>query len=96
MVVRELIENGRDTPVTNDNVHDYVRLLWRHHACSNDAAWHLARGLYAVLPPDLLVSSTRTSSNYYYVERRTSTSTTGKNIRSTRANIVEEAVIIPW
>jgi len=54
VVVRELIENGRDTPVTNENVQDYVRLLWRHHACANDAAWHLARGLYAVLPPDLL------------------------------------------
>ena len=54
VVVRELIENGRDTPVTNENVQDYVRLLWRHHACSTDAAWHLARGLYAVLPPDLL------------------------------------------
>ena len=54
VVIRELIEDGRNTPVTNENVHDYVRLLWRHHACSNDAAWHLARGLYAVLPPDLL------------------------------------------
>ena len=54
VVVKELVENGKNTPVTNENVHDYVRLLWRHHACSMDAVYHLARGLYAVLPPVLL------------------------------------------
>ena len=81
--------------MTNDNVHEYA-LLWRHHACANDAAWHLARGLYAVLPPDLLSVFDAYELELLCVERRTSTSTTGKNIRSTRANIVEEAVIIPW
>ena len=54
VVIRELVEDGKDVPVTEANVHRYVQLLWRHHVLSEDATWYLARGLYAVLPPDLL------------------------------------------
>lgn len=56
VVVRDLVENGASIDVTNENKRDYCRRLWKHHVveAGADALWHLARGVYAVLPPDAL------------------------------------------
>jgi len=56
VVVRALVPGGADVPVTDDNKRDYARRLWRHHVveAGRDAMCHLARGVYSVLPPDLL------------------------------------------
>jgi len=56
VVVRSLVAGGADVRVDDANKRDYVRRLWRHHVleAGKDAMWHLARGVYSVLPPDLL------------------------------------------
>ena len=42
--------------VTDANKRTYVEALWRHHVVEahKDATWHLAKGVYSVVPPDLL------------------------------------------
>jgi len=56
LAIRELCERGRDVKVTDRNKRTYVDALWRHHVLEahKDATWHLAKGVYSVLPPDLL------------------------------------------
>ena len=56
LAIRELCERGRDVKVTDRNKRTYVEALWRHHVLEahKDATWHLAKGVYSVLPPDLL------------------------------------------
>ncbi|KAH8074283.1 ubiquitin protein ligase [Aureococcus anophagefferens] len=56
VAIRELCERGRDVKVTDRNKRTYVEALWRHHVLEahKDATWHLAKGVYSVLPPDLL------------------------------------------
>ena len=56
VAIRELCERGRDVKVTDRNKRTYVDALWRHHVLEahKDATWHLAKGVYSVLPPDLL------------------------------------------
>ncbi|KAJ1445772.1 hypothetical protein M885DRAFT_625869 [Pelagophyceae sp. CCMP2097] len=56
LVVRELAPGGRNVRVDRESKLDYVAALWRHHAyeSTRDAVWHIARGLYAVVPPEAL------------------------------------------
>ena len=56
LVLLKLCERGRDVKVTDRNKRTYVDALWRHHVLEahKDATWHLAKGVYSVLPPDLL------------------------------------------
>ena len=55
-VVRELVEDGRNTRVDDDSKTKYAARLWRYHVIDahRRALWHLAKGLYAVVPPRLL------------------------------------------
>jgi len=57
-VVRELVvPRGRHLRVDDVNKRDYARRLWRYHLfdAHRRAAWHLAKGLYSVLPAPLLL-----------------------------------------
>lgn len=55
-LVRELVPGGRFRTVDDSNKLEYARQLWRYHvvdACA-PAVWRLAKGLYSVIPADLL------------------------------------------
>lgn len=52
----DLIENGRDVEVTNDNKHEYVRLIVEHRLLSSvkeQMDWFLT-GFHAIIPADLI------------------------------------------
>lgn len=55
-VVHELCRDGRRTRVTDENKVEYAQALWRYHVleCCVPASWRFARGLFSVIPHDLL------------------------------------------
>lgn len=55
-VVRELCPDGRAKRVDDENKLEYVRALWRYHVvdATAPAVWNLAKGLFSVVPSDLL------------------------------------------
>ena len=52
----ELVEGGANVVVTNENKHEYLSLVLRWHLLGSieSQLWHLLRGLYTVVPPDVL------------------------------------------
>ncbi|KAF2829732.1 hypothetical protein CC86DRAFT_174135 [Ophiobolus disseminans] len=56
MQVIDLIENGRDIPVTEDNKHEYIRLITEHRLTSSvkDQLEHFLKGFHDIVPGELV------------------------------------------
>ncbi|KAI0161513.1 hypothetical protein GGR57DRAFT_360740 [Xylariaceae sp. FL1272] len=54
--IEDLCENGRSIPVTEDNKHDYVRLVVEHKLLSSvkEQMEHFLRGFHEIIPADLI------------------------------------------
>jgi E3 ubiquitin-protein ligase HUWE1 len=52
----DLIPNGRDVPVTEDNKHEYVRLVVEHKLLSSvkDQMEHFLKGFHDIIPAELI------------------------------------------
>lgn len=52
----DLIENGRNIEVTNENKHEYVRLVVEHRLLSSvkDQMDHFLKGFHGIIPADLI------------------------------------------
>lgn len=54
--IHDLIENGRNIPVTEDNKHDYVRLVVEHKLLSSvkDQMENFLKGFHEIIPAELI------------------------------------------
>ncbi|KAI1780439.1 hypothetical protein F4818DRAFT_435645 [Hypoxylon cercidicola] len=54
--IHDLIENGRNIPVTEENKHDYVRLVVEHKLLSSvkDQMEHFLKGFHEIIPAELI------------------------------------------
>ncbi|KAK8133665.1 hypothetical protein PG984_005677 [Apiospora sp. TS-2023a] len=54
--VEDLIPNGRDIPVTEENKHDYVRLVVEHKLLKSvkDQMEHFLKGFHEIIPAELI------------------------------------------
>ncbi|KAI1343885.1 hypothetical protein F5Y15DRAFT_180953 [Xylariaceae sp. FL0016] len=54
--VEDLCENGRNIPVTDENKHDYVRLVVEHKLLSSvkDQMEHFLKGFHDIIPAELI------------------------------------------
>jgi E3 ubiquitin-protein ligase HUWE1 len=56
MQVVDLIENGRDIPVTEDNKHEYIRLITEHRLTGSvkEQLEHFLKGFHDIVPGELV------------------------------------------
>ncbi|XXG97753.1 hypothetical protein Hte_004064 [Hypoxylon texense] len=54
--IHDLVENGRNIPVTEENKHDYVRLVVEHKLLSSvkDQMEHFLKGFHEIIPAELI------------------------------------------
>ncbi|KAI1388266.1 uncharacterized protein F4822DRAFT_240233 [Hypoxylon trugodes] len=54
--IHDLIENGRNVPVTEENKHDYVRLVVEHKLLTSvkDQMEHFLKGFHEIIPAELI------------------------------------------
>ncbi|KAF2866207.1 hypothetical protein BDV95DRAFT_215567 [Massariosphaeria phaeospora] len=54
--IHDLMENGRDIPVTEDNKHDYVRLVTEHRLTNavEEQLEHFLKGFHDIVPAELI------------------------------------------